>query len=76
MLKSTNTRYVLYPGFVTSRNDGDLHYIDVQTLRYLYDIPRTAVCVVYDKSMVIHDNDIQCRPRYDGKYPIFKTKER
>lgn len=31
-------KYVLCPGHVTSKTDGDVHYIDAFTLAYLYKV--------------------------------------
>ena len=30
--------YIIYPGFVTSKRDGDLHYISAQKLMTLYGV--------------------------------------
>lgn len=38
-------KYALHPGPVTSKNDGDLHFIDAHTLARLYRV-RPAECVV------------------------------
>lgn len=37
-------RYLLCPGFVTSRTDGDWHYVDARQLSVLYGVPM-ADCV-------------------------------
>ena len=65
-------RFVLFPGFVTSKNDGDRHYIGECQLRYLYCIRRSARCVTFREGMELNKDDIICRPRYDGKYPVFQ----
>ena len=66
-------RFVLFPGFVISKNDGDRHYIGERKLRHLYSIPRSARCVTFREGMVRRPDDIECRPRYDGKYPAFES---
>ena len=38
-------KYALHPGPVTSKNDGDRHFIDAHTLARLYRV-RPAECVV------------------------------
>ncbi len=66
-------RYVLYPGFVTSQQDGDRHFIGSGKLRTLYLIPRDAR-VVYggDPGVRPEPGDVECRPRFDGNYPVFE----
>lgn len=63
-------RFVLFPGFVVSKADGDQHYIGETALRHLYRIPPDAACVTYYDGMLMRDDDIECRPRYDGQYPV------
>jgi hypothetical protein len=41
------TRFVLHPGYVTSPNDGDRHYIGARQLADLYGV-RLSECVVID----------------------------
>lgn len=36
------TRYVLHPGWVTSKEDGESHYVTVTALAQLYHIPLGA----------------------------------
>ncbi len=71
--------YALYPGMVTSKTDGDWHFIDANVLAMLYGVP-LAKCVVVRLSDY---NDpsrrefvrraeklIPLRPRYDGNYKL------
>ena len=32
-------KYILFPGHVTSKSDGELHYITAQQLTQLYSVP-------------------------------------
>ena len=69
-------RYVLLPGGVTSRNDGQRHYIGPHRLRQLYCIPADAECVMPTDGFQPKPGDIECRPRFDGAYPCFKKVDR
>ena len=48
----TGPRYILRPGFVRSRADGDRHYIGVDALLRLYSVPPDARRVVADAMAV------------------------
>ena len=72
-------RYVIRPGEVTSRTDGQLHYVNSSRLLQLYCVPKDAD-IIYDSSehgpIFYRPDDIICEPRYDGNYPLFKkTKQ-
>jgi hypothetical protein len=41
----TFAKYALHPGPVTSKTDGDRHFIDARTLAFLYRV-RPSECVV------------------------------
>ena len=63
------SRYVVYPGFVTSRNDGDRHWISASRLLELYGLPRTTRYVVPTApGFRKMPGDIELRPRFDGHY--------
>jgi hypothetical protein len=68
--------YVLHPGEVVSRNDGDRHYIGVGALIELYRIPRGARVRVDDGRTRWPDDAIHCRPLYSGDYPVFSEERR
>lgn len=62
--------YVLHPGYVTSRNDGDRHFIDASRLARLYGIPlrdclRMSQVPARDLGKVVH-----LYPRFDGNYTL------
>ena len=63
--------YVLHPGEVTSRTDGDRHYIGQGALVRLYCIPSSARIAVDDGRPRWPDDAIHCWPRFDGDYPVF-----
>lgn len=59
------------PGWVTSRTDGDQHYIGEGDLTRLYGVS-PAECVSAERPHELRGLDteilIQLRPRYDGNY--------
>lgn len=61
------TRYVLHPGWVTSQNDGQRHYITAPMLWNLYGVP-PAQCRVYNPQQRHQEGEVHLYPRYDGKY--------
>lgn len=71
-------RYVISPGYVTSRIDGELHYISAAQLCSLYDVSlHDSNVIIYDKhrpstTRGFHDqdNDVWLQPRSDGKYDL------
>lgn len=64
------TRYVLWPGHVTSQYDGQRHFIGVADLRVLYHVPRNAHVVIGgEPGFRPLPDDVNCYPRNDGAYP-------
>lgn len=43
-------RFVLCPGYVISRNDGQRHYVSANALRQLYGVPARACACLRDLS--------------------------
>lgn len=76
---SPSVRYVLYPGYVTSKTDGQYHYIPSYELARLYGVPLNA-CVmppgdhmppsVHEYFWRTHAGLPVLRPRYDGDYRL------
>lgn len=68
-----NEKYLVIPGNVLSKSDGDEHFISAQQLMELYGV-NPSECIVIDsphKALSILDNDyIVLRPRYDGNYNL------
>ena len=73
-------RYVLHPGKVKSRNDGQIHFVSARPLAACYGVPFRE-CVVYpagkdDWSVLIRrewrdpPGAIHLYPRYDGCYEL------
>lgn len=66
-------RYVIWPGPVISRTDGDRHFVGFGALVELYRIPPNAHVVDgTQRGFVPRADDINCVPRFDGDYPIFR----
>lgn len=67
----TGPRYILHPGHVRSRADGDWHYIGVQQLLHLYRVPRDAIVVVAgDLGFRDAPGDVHLHPRSSGNYRL------
>lgn len=66
--------YILHPGFVRSRADGDRHFISAADLRRLYAVPPDARCLVASDSgrlpLGTYSSacDVHLYPRSDGRY--------
>lgn len=71
------SRTFIHPGWITSRNDGDRHFIDFPHLCELYRVdpgdPNTINAQYGLKAGFKEEpGDRHFYPRYDGKYPIFE----
>lgn len=80
---SLASRYVICPGTVRSRADGDIHYIDAHALAFLYGLPWHE-CLVMPvgqgpleirrraqlQDRIYSGELIALRPRYDGNYTL------
>jgi hypothetical protein len=75
-MTSKKGRYVLHPGWVTSVNDGDRHYISADKLMSLYglDWNQRRRSVVYGKwrwaSAPALEGDVHLHPSPDGMYSL------
>lgn len=71
-------RYILHPGYIKSKTDGEMHYIGAKELAHLYkvDIHKCRICDFKTPESMAGfrslPDDIHCYPRYDGNYPIFQ----
>jgi len=70
-------RVMLHPGEVTSKSDGDRHFIGGAQLARLYGVLPTDEVVTYDHSNPTHNEEYEKRhelyvlhlyPRYHGDY--------
>lgn len=75
-------RYVLCPGYVYSRNDGQRHWVGAAQLRQLYAVPARE-CVTYPQGEGTEADirrriwrappgSVELRPRADGDYPALR----
>jgi len=73
-------KYVVCPGTVTSKTDGQQHYINAHQLMKLYRV-RPEECVIhvpqgwwrlvdFDRAARRHEGLIRLEPRYDGNYTL------
>lgn len=65
-------KYLVIPGPVLSKNDGDRHHIGAARLMQLYGVsPRECVIAPEDRrGWQPPSHLIQLRPRYDGNYDL------
>lgn len=72
-------KYALYPSHVTSRTDGDRHYIGAPQLARLYRVPMGECLVISDEDyrrpdrrgkLALAEKLIALWPRYDGNYKL------
>ena len=66
-------KYIVVPGFVISKSDGDHHYIDATTLIYLYKVKAQECIIISDESALLARDCTGMkilRPRYDGNYRL------
>ena len=64
-------KYALHPGYITSKNDGDRHFISARQLARLYGV-KIEECVVwgpeYRPGEWRREDYVHFYPRYDGDY--------
>jgi len=64
-------KYILHPGELKSKNDGDIHFISFKQLVRLYNLNPTE-CVAFDRFPYIELKDaMHLYPRYDGDYDAY-----
>lgn len=69
-------KYLLHPGYVISKTDGDRHYITAKMLMKLYNV-RPEECVVYFSYQPYPNQDelIDLYPMASGKYKDMQKQE-
>ena len=73
-----SVRYLLCPGWVRSRVDGDRHYVTASQLAALYGVPLSACLVLPEigpeRAVVLFratgQKLIELKPRSDGRYSL------
>lgn len=79
----TCIKYALFPGYVTSKTDGDVHFINERDLAILYGVSiKECIIVPFPRSFfdeirwgemnrLVHELGLRkLRPRYDGNYKL------
>lgn len=73
-------RYVVVPAFITSKMDGDRHYIGADKLMRLYGVdPRECLILDYRGDIIegtIPKDVIWLTPRYHGDYEGYVERSR
>lgn len=74
-------KYVIHPGYIFSRNDGEKHFVSGKQLIRLYKVHPTE-CIMYRYNPVVlqkleelSEKVEHLYPRNDGKYSLHKFKE-
>lgn len=70
-------KYLVIPGDVFSKNDGDRHYVNANDLVRLYRV-NPQECVIYRPGPGVRESDydglIRLEPRYHGDYDAYLAK--
>lgn len=67
---SKKLKYIIRPGTIVSKHDGDIHRISAEQLISLYHVdPEECVTIHPDQKIPRHLLHLEIlAPRYDGKY--------
>lgn len=66
-----NIKYIIHPGNVSSKYDGDVHYISTKQLIKLYKVnPKECLEFCEDSSICKQKKLIHLFPKYNGDYTI------
>ena len=67
-----SAKYIVYPGTVTSQNDGDRHFIGFEKLCSLYGVNPAEAVDGWSREGFRADkaNLIKLKPRFDGDYTL------
>lgn len=74
-------RYVVIPGFISSKNDGDRHYVGARQLMNLYGVePSECLIFSYNRKGISLEwlrsrGLVELSPRYDGDYSLQEAIE-
>lgn len=70
MPESEPILYILKPGWIRSKKDGDSHYVGVKALASLYGVPRHRCLVRFGTGGAVPKNAVFLAPRRDGNYAL------
>jgi hypothetical protein len=63
--------YIIHPGIMESKSDGDLHYISTSQLIKLYKLKYGTFRISRDERFEYYqENDIHLYPNYSGNYNL------
>lgn len=64
-------KYLVCPGYVESRTDGDIHYVGFMELMRLYGV-KPEECAVFKPELTFeYPRHLRVlRPQYDGRYEL------
>lgn len=69
-------KYLLHPGYVVSKTDGDIHYITSQMLMELYNVlPKDCVTYIPFRRYPNQDKLIDLYPMGSGEYKDMQKQE-
>jgi hypothetical protein len=69
-------KYLLCPGNVKSKTDGDFHHISPVQLKNLYGVPMKE-CLILSRLTTVDqiENLIHLKPKYNGDYSLPKEED-
>ena len=68
-----NNKFIVKPGEVISKNDGERHHVSFDQLVNLYDVRRSDCFDSTNMRVNLNNNSIILRPSYDGEYSLAET---
>ncbi len=68
-------KYLVFPGYVTSQNDGQSHYVSATDLMQLYGVDPKKCRINPPRITNLGARLIELRPRADGKYSLSKAAD-
>ncbi len=78
-MKTTEKKYLVLPGYVTSKNDGALHFITAHQIMDLYGVNPSECWIQEFGQPPIRGVDtsalIALRPSYEGDYRLPKPRK-
>jgi general stress protein YciG len=77
--QSRKKKFLVIPGTITSKSDGDRHFIGARELMRLYRVKQEECVVMSEEDVVRYNpysskypmNLVRLEPRYDGDYSQF-----
>lgn len=63
-------KYIVHPGVVTSRTDGQRHFVSFNQLVSLYGVDVENCIFASDKTHKISADDVHLWPKYNGDYTL------